>query len=57
MDYYLYMTPPVQKLSGILLYKTFYDQGCVPRAIFHMKCEQQLKGNIFKIGLTKKNFW
>lgn len=56
MDYYLYMTPPVQKLSGILLYKTFYDQGCVPRAIFHMKCEQQLKGNIFKIGLTKKNF-
>lgn len=38
LDYYLYMTPPVQKLSGILLRKTFNELDCVPRAIFYMKC-------------------
>jgi hypothetical protein len=48
------MTPPVQKLSGVILVKTFYDLGCVPRAIFHFKCEENLKGNIFKI--SKSNY-
>lgn len=37
LDYYLYMTPPVQKISGVLLRKTFYDLGCVPRAVFYFK--------------------
>jgi hypothetical protein len=52
MDYYLYMTPPVQKLSGVILRKTFYDLGCVPRAIFYFKCEQQISGNIFRMKKT-----
>lgn len=39
VDYYLYMTPPVQKLSGVILRKTFDELGCVPRAIFYFKCE------------------
>ena len=46
------MTPPVQKLSGVILRKSFYELGCVPRAIFYFKCEEQLKGNIFKIKKT-----
>ena len=37
MEYYLYMTPPVQKLKGVILRKTFYDLGCVPRAYFYFK--------------------
>lgn len=43
LDYYLYMTPPVQKLRGTLLRQTFFDLGCVPRAIFHFKCEEDIK--------------
>lgn len=43
------MTPPVQKLSGVILRKTLYDLGCVPRAIFYFKCEDNLVGNIFKV--------
>ncbi len=39
LDYYLYMTPPVQKLRGTVCRQTFYDLGCIPRAIFHFKCE------------------
>ena len=50
------MTPPVQKLSGMLLRKTFYDQGCVPRANFYMKYEQKLNGNIFRIKKTSMNY-
>lgn len=33
------MTPPVEKLKGVLLKKTFYELGCIPRAIFYMKTE------------------
>ena len=50
------MTPPVEKLSGLLLRKTFFDQGCVPRAIFYFKCEYELKGNIFRMGKTPTKF-
>lgn len=50
------MTPPVQKLSGKLLRKTFYDLGCIPRAVFYMKYEQELKNNIFKINQTHMTF-
>jgi hypothetical protein len=46
------MTPPVKKLSGMTLRQTFYDLGCVPRAIFHFKAEEEIKGNILK---TKKS--
>lgn len=49
------MTPPVEKLRGVILRKTFYDLGCVPRAYFYMKCEQKLQDNIFKI--KKSNYW
>jgi hypothetical protein len=48
------MTPPVQKLSGIILRKTLDEVGCVPRAIFYFKTEENLQGNIFK--LKKSNF-
>jgi hypothetical protein len=37
LEYYLYMTPPVEKLKGILLRKTFYDLGCTPKAVFYFK--------------------
>jgi hypothetical protein len=43
------MTPPVQKLKGTILRQTFYDLGCVPRAVFHFKCEDEIKGNIMKV--------
>jgi hypothetical protein len=47
------MTPPVQKLSGILLRKTFYDLGCVPRAVFHFKTEDKINGYILKQKKSK----
>lgn len=50
LSYYLYMTPPVQKVAGALLWKTFDDLGCVPQAIFYFKCEENLQGNIFRIS-------
>jgi hypothetical protein len=34
------MTPPVQKLKGIILRQTFYELGCIPKAIFYFKTEQ-----------------
>jgi hypothetical protein len=43
------MTPPVEKLKGTLLRKTFYELGCVPRAIFYMKTEANIQGNIFRV--------
>jgi hypothetical protein len=45
------MTPPVQILKGALLRSTFYDLGCVPRAVFIFKTEAVVKDNIMK---TKK---
>lgn len=58
MDYYLYMTPPVQKVSGLLLRKTFYELGCVPRAIFYFKTEEKIKGtHILKSKKSGFNFF
>ena len=53
MEYYLYMTPPVQKLKGVILRKTFYDLGCVPRTSFYFKSEVPLTTNIFTINPTR----
>lgn len=36
LSYYLYMTPPVEKLRGAMLRETFYDKGCVPKALFYL---------------------
>jgi hypothetical protein len=49
LTYYLYMTPPVQKVAGVIMRKTFDDLGCVPMAIFYFKCEDNLQGNIFRV--------
>lgn len=43
------MTPPVKKLSGIILRETFYDSGNVPRAIFYFGSDAPVKGNILKV--------
>jgi hypothetical protein len=48
MSYYLYMTPPVEKLSGLILRQTFYDKGCVPRAIFYFGTDEKINGPILK---------
>lgn len=48
MSYYLYMTPPVEKLHGMNLRQTFYDKGCVPRAIFYFGTDEKVNGNILK---------
>lgn len=42
------MTPPVQKLNGMTLRQTFYDKGCVPRAIFYFGTEDKISGNILR---------
>jgi hypothetical protein len=43
------MTPPVQKVAGVLMRKTFDELGCVPMALFYLKCEENLQGNIFRM--------
>ena len=51
------MTPPVQKLRGIILRSTFYDAGCVPKAIFHFKTEAKVSGEkLLKLKSNNKLF-
>ncbi len=47
------MTPPVQKLTGMTLSKTFYELGCLPKAIFYFKTEAKIDGNILKAKKSK----
>lgn len=42
------MTPPVEKLTGLVLRQTFYDKGCVPRAIFYFGSDEKINGNILR---------
>lgn len=35
MSFYLYMTPPVQRIEGDLANRSFFDEDCIPRATFY----------------------
>jgi hypothetical protein len=48
MNYYLYMTPPVQRVDKKLQQQTFYELGCVPRALFYFGSDEPVKGDILK---------
>jgi hypothetical protein len=42
------MTPPVEKLQGMILRQNFYERGCVPRAIFYLGSDEKINGNILR---------
>lgn len=51
INYYLYITPPVQRLDKRLREQTFYDTGCGPAAIFYFGSDDPnvLRADIMKI--------
>ncbi len=53
LDYYIYMTPPVQKLKGRIIKSTFYDLNCVPSGIFYLGSEKPLTKNPIKLNNNK----
>lgn len=51
------MTPPVEKLSGLTLRQTFYEKGCVPRALFYFGSDEKISQNILKQKKTGINLF
>jgi hypothetical protein len=50
INYYLYMTPPVQPIDKKLREKTFYELGCVPAALFYFGSDDP---NVLKMEIMK----
>lgn len=58
LPYYLYMTPPVEKLTGMMLRQTFYEKDCVPSGLFYFGCDVQIPGDkILRVKPQKTGFF
>lgn len=50
IPYYLYMSPPVQKIEKKIKGQTFYELGCVPAALFYFGSDDP---NVLKMDILK----
>lgn len=50
ISYYLYMTPPVQRIDKKLREQTFQDLGCVPAALFYFGSDDP---NVLRVDVMK----
>ena len=42
LPFYLYISPPVRRIEGDLGEKTFFQEDCIPRALFYFGCDANL---------------
>ena len=52
------MSPPVEKLTGMMLRQTFYEKDCVPSGLFYFGCDVQIPGDkILRVKPQKTGFF